>query len=74
MGGISFYTRGKYNEEEKETTDKVAKKLGGKVVKITNQNTPINDNVRHCIYIEKIKSTADKYPRQTGIPTKKPLE
>ena len=73
QGGISILYRGNLSQEERDTVDKVANKLGGKVVKITNQNTPIHDNVRHCVYIEKVEFTPNKYPRQVGTPVKKPL-
>ena len=73
QGGISILYRGNLSPEEQNTVEKVASKLGGKLVKITNQNTPINDNIRHCIYVEKIKPTPNKYPRQVGKPAKNPL-
>lgn len=73
IGGIAILYRGKLTEEEKIKCEEVSHKLGGKVVKITNKNTPIQQNIRHCIYIEKIKLTDKKYPREVGKPVKSPL-
>ncbi len=73
IGGIAILYRGNLSEEEKIVTEKIANQLGGKVVNITNQNTPINQNIRHCIYVEKIRTTPNKFPRQTGTPAKQPL-
>ncbi|BAQ62002.1 rRNA small subunit 7-methylguanosine (m7G) methyltransferase GidB [Geminocystis sp. NIES-3708] len=73
LGGIAILYRGNLTQEEKEITEKIAHKLGGKIVKITNKNTPIQDHIRHCIYIEKVKLTPKKYPREVGKPTKLPL-
>lgn len=73
IGGISILYRGNLSDEEKTTIQRVSHKLGGRILKIKNQNTPINNNTRHCIYIEKIKNTHKKYPRQIGLPTKNPL-
>lgn len=73
QGGISILYRGNLSPEEKDSMEKIANKLGGKVIKITNQNTPINDNIRHCIYIQKIRPTPNQYPRSIGTPNKNPL-
>ncbi|BAQ65632.1 16S rRNA (guanine(527)-N(7))-methyltransferase RsmG [Geminocystis sp. NIES-3709] len=73
IGGITILYRGNLTEEEKIKIDEITHKLGGKVVKITNQNTPIQNHHRHCIYIEKVKLTSKKYPREVGKPTKFPL-
>ena len=73
QGGISILYRGNLSIEERDTIDTVAYKLGGKLVEINNQNTPINNNIRHCIYVEKVKPTPNKYPRPVGKPSKNPL-
>lgn len=73
IGGIAILYRGNLTQEEKIISEKTAHKLGGKVIKITSNNTPIQNHIRHCIYIEKIKLTATKYPREVGKPTKMPL-
>lgn len=73
IGGTSILYRGNLSSDQGEIIAKVANLLGGKVVKITNQNTPIHNNVRHCIYVKKVKATVNKYPRQVGKPAKNPL-
>ncbi|MGY6530800.1 MAG: 16S rRNA (guanine(527)-N(7))-methyltransferase RsmG [Cyanobacterium sp.] len=71
--GIAILYRGNWTMEEEEKTKKVAKILGGNIEKIINQNTPLNDNIRHCIYIKKIDKTPKQYPREVGKPVKQPL-
>lgn len=73
IGGIAILYRGNLTEEEREKSVEISHKLGGKLIKITNQNTPIQNHTRHCIYIEKVKLTPKKYPREVGKPTKSPL-
>jgi len=73
IGGIAILYRGNLTEEEKEKTKIVSNKLGGKIVAITNQNTPLQNHIRHCIYVEKVKLTDKKYPREVGKPSKFPL-
>ncbi|WP_017296093.1 16S rRNA (guanine(527)-N(7))-methyltransferase RsmG [Geminocystis herdmanii] len=73
IGGIAILYRGNLTEEEKLKSAEISHKLGGKLIKITNQNTPIQNHTRHCIYIEKVKLTQKKYPREVGKPTKSPL-
>ena len=73
VGGVAILYRGSFSDEEKFIITKVADRLGGKVLKITNENTPIGNDTRHCIYLEKVCATKAKYPRLTGKPTKNPL-
>ena len=73
QGGISILYRGNLSEAEKKIVTQVSAQLGGKVIKITNQNTPLNNNIRHCIYLEKVNDTPNKYPRAVGKPVKNPL-
>ena len=47
--------------------------LGGKIEKIEEIVLPETDIRRNIMIINKIKSTPKKYPRNPGIPTKKPL-
>jgi 16S rRNA (guanine527-N7)-methyltransferase len=73
IGGIAILYRGNLTEEENNIIEKTAHKLGGKVIKINNKNTPINNHTRHCIYVEKVKLTSKKYPREIGKAVKSPL-
>ncbi len=73
-GGISILYRGEWQVEEEKIINQVAEQLGGKIIKITNKNTPINNYTRHCIYVEKIANTPAQFPRTVGKPTKQPLE
>jgi len=71
--GTAILYRGNWTQEEEDKSKKIAQLLGGNIEKIVNQNTPINKNIRHCIYVKKIGNTPKQYPREVGKPVKQPL-
>lgn len=73
INGIAILYRGNLTEDEREKIEQVSNILGGKIINITNQNTPINHHIRHCIYVKKTTPTAKIYPREVGKPSKQPL-
>lgn len=73
QGGTAILYRGNWTEEEEKNSQKVANLLGGNIEKIVNQNTPLNNNIRHCIYVKKTGKTPQQYPREVGKPVKQPL-
>lgn len=48
--------------------------LGGKVKEIYKFELPETDIKRSLIVIDKVKTTANKYPRKAGMPSKEPLK
>ncbi len=58
---------------ELEQSEKIIELLGGKIQKISHFELPENMGERIFIEIEKIKNTPKQYPREIGIPKKKPL-
>ena len=61
-------------EEEIYKAEKAICVLGGKVINIKTFNLPKTDILRNIVIIKKIKQTPLKYPRKSGIPSKKPIE
>lgn len=59
------------DKEELKASKKALMRLGAKILKVKNYK--IDEQERTIILIEKLKPTADKYPRTTGIPLSKPL-
>ena len=52
---------------------KAIKILGGKTQKVVQFELPDTDIARSLVIIKKEKSTGMKYPRKSGIPSRKPL-
>lgn len=71
--GTAILYRGNWTSAEEHHSKKIAQQLGGEIEKISNQNTPINNNIRHCIYVKKTHNTPRQYPREVGKPVKQPL-
>lgn len=58
-------------EEELQKANKAVFLLGGKLEKV--EKFALEDSQRSFVFIKKISSTAKKYPRKAGLPTKEPL-
>jgi 16S rRNA (guanine527-N7)-methyltransferase len=67
-----FY-KGKEVEKEIELSKNAIRTLGAKIKAITTYCLPDNHGERSLIVIEKVSNTSDLYPRNPGIPLKKPL-
>lgn len=59
--------------EEIETSKKAIHILGGTIEDVIEFNLPDTDISRSLIVIKKAKNTGMKYPRKSGIPSRKPL-
>jgi 16S rRNA (guanine527-N7)-methyltransferase len=73
IGGTAILYRGNWTEEEAESLEIAAAKLGGEISKIDRFTTPISNSIRHCIWLQKTANTHPYYPRNVGIPSLKPL-
>ncbi|MEJ6951948.1 16S rRNA (guanine(527)-N(7))-methyltransferase RsmG [Natronospora cellulosivora (SeqCode)] len=71
-GSIVFYKGPDYQAELEEGKNAI-NILGGDVSDIYNVEIPKLIGERFLIIIDKIRDTASKYPRRTGIPKKRPL-
>jgi len=65
--GIFIANKGKKIEQELKDAGYAFKLLGGNIIERVKLQTGEN------LVIQKIKKTPDKYPRNTGIPSKRPL-
>ena len=73
IGGKCICMKGSNCDEEIENAKIAIKKLGGKIEKIDKFSLPNSDNNRTILIIKKVKKIDNQYPRNAGIPTKKPL-
>lgn len=73
IGGTFAALKGKQFGEEIFEAENAVKILGGGKINFVEKNLPTLPDIRAVIYIEKEKMTPKKFPRNAGIPTKKPL-
>lgn len=71
-GYFVAYKSEKINEEVK-SADKAINILGGVIDEQVELILPGSDLYRNLVRVKKIKSTPNKYPRKSGIPSKEPL-
>lgn len=72
VGGAFIALKGSDGENELENAESAIKTLGGKTELCKNYTLPSGDG-RCLIVIRKVSPTPDKYPRNKGQMTKKPL-
>ena len=72
LGEKVICMKGPGAEEELLHANKAIEILGGKVENIVNFK--IEDENRWLIIIKKVKKTPKQYPREVGVPLKKPIE
>jgi len=73
VGGKVICMKGPNYEEEVNESKNAIKTLGGKIEKVISLNID-GELERNIIIIDKIKKTPGKFPRQAGLPLKKPLK
>lgn len=73
VGGNFVSYKAEKAEEELSVARYAIGELGGGNVKSVPSILPGTDYSRNLIVIEKISTTADRYPRKAGTPIKKPL-
>ena len=73
VGGVFLAYKGGDVEEECKNAKNAVKTLGGDIRDIVSYTIPTTDITHTLVVIEKIKETADIYPRQQGKISKKPL-
>lgn len=72
-GGFFISYKSEKANEEISLSKNAIDILGGKFNRNISFDLYSTDNKREIIFIEKISSTPDKYPRKAGKPVKKPL-
>ncbi|MBV6623286.1 MAG: 16S rRNA (guanine(527)-N(7))-methyltransferase RsmG [Rivularia sp. (in: Bacteria)] len=73
QGGLAVVYRGGWTEKENVGMINAVEKLGGKIESIEQFNTPLSNGDRHCLYLRKVASTPEKFPRNVGVPARNPL-
>lgn len=73
VGGICICMKGPEIDEELEKCKNALEILGGKIEEIEKIDLVNSGNMRTLITVRKIKKTPNKYPRNAGTPSKKPL-
>lgn len=73
VGGSFIAYKADSAEEEAKEAGNALKILSGEIMDIKKFTLPSSDYSRTLIRIQKTGSTPDKYPRRSGIPSKKPL-
>lgn len=74
VGGKFIAMKGAKAEDELTTGSHAIARLGGKVAENYTFDLPFEAGERSIIVIDKDKRTAKKYPRNPGIPQRKPLK
>lgn len=73
VGGLVVAMKGRAVQEEVATAEKAINALGGQLSAVRPVILPGLDGPRHLVVVEKVRRTAPQFPRQTGIPQKRPL-
>ena len=72
-GGIFIAYKSTDIDEELRDACKAIEMLGGRITSDIDMKLPETDIPRKILVIDKITATPKKYPRQAGVPSKKPL-
>ncbi|MDI6689957.1 MAG: 16S rRNA (guanine(527)-N(7))-methyltransferase RsmG [Actinomycetota bacterium] len=73
IGGYFIAQKSQKLKNELEVSQRAASILGGEVEKVMDIAIPFLNAQRYLVLTKKAMPTADRYPRRTGIPTKRPL-
>lgn len=73
VGGLFIPYKSGEIEEELSYSRKAISILGGKLNEVIKFELPGSEIGRSFIKIEKVNTTAKKYPRKSGLPSKEPL-
>ncbi|MBW4461776.1 MAG: 16S rRNA (guanine(527)-N(7))-methyltransferase RsmG [Nodosilinea sp. WJT8-NPBG4] len=73
LSGQAILYRGQWSADEEAGLTAILPRLGGKLLEVRSQTTPLTQGVRHNVILTKVERTPDKFPRLPGIPSKTPL-
>jgi 16S rRNA (guanine527-N7)-methyltransferase len=75
VGGYVVSMKGRLEEEEISEGERAAERLGARVSEVIPVPLlpEIEKKERHLVILNKVEDTPAKYPRNVGVPTKKPL-
>jgi 16S rRNA (guanine527-N7)-methyltransferase len=73
VGGRALAMKGESGPAEAQAAEGVIRLLGGHFQQLLPVTLPGVEDQRYLIIVEKVAATPDRFPRRTGLPTKKPL-
>jgi len=73
VGGLTIAQKSKEVLNDVQHAELALATLGGRLRDIVPVSVPELNETRYLVVIEKIAATPEKYPRRTGVPSKKPL-
>ncbi len=73
VGGHSLAMKGESGPAEAQAAEGAMRLLGGHLHQLLPVTLPGVEDQRYLIIVEKVAATPDRYPRRSGLPTKKPL-
>ena len=74
MGGQFLALKAQNSDQELEEARAAIRILGAKLIKVTEDQLPVEAADRRYILIQKTKETPNKYPRKAGKPAKNPIK
>lgn len=74
LEGDFIAMKGSQGQAEQSEAKGALKMLGGEIIATKRFTLPEDEGERYLLRIKKVKKTPKKYPRQAGIPSKKPLK
>jgi 16S rRNA (guanine527-N7)-methyltransferase len=73
-GGRAVLYRGHWGPQEEANLQAILPQLGGQLLQVRRQETPMTQGIRHYVDLLKSGRTLDKFPRAVGIPANSPLK
>lgn len=73
IGGVAVLYRGQWTAEETAGLTRALQTLGGAIEQIEAFTTPLTQGTRHSLVIRKQSPTPRRFPRDVGIPQRRPL-
>lgn len=73
-GGFFVALKGPKAQEELDDSQKAIQVLGGQLESAKELTLPDSDEERSIVVVKKVKATPKKYPRQAGMPRRKPIQ
>ena len=74
IGGQFLALKAQKSDQELEEARAAISILGAKLIKVTEDQLPVESADRRYILIQKTKETPNKYPRKAGKPAKNPIK
>jgi 16S rRNA (guanine527-N7)-methyltransferase len=73
VGGFAVAQKSREVLPDVQRAERALTTLGGRLSNIVLISVPELNEARYLVVVEKIDRTPEKYPRRTGVPSKKPL-